>query len=822
MNQIFKVVFNAARGKKMVVNEATSSVQMGKMAAVTVAVVAALGAGSAMAEDWEADGKTVVIDGNTAVTIDGVQAESTVPSGAAVFGGLREQGEANIKNNLADILNSNLTVKGSGTFEDIIGGHYATLGSQGDKKLIVESGNVVLGDLSVTIEGSDVAVTRAVVGGSKIARNSVNGNLEYTHTNLNDDGTFKSGVFTAKTNSTNLEIFGGTFGQDDGKYNGTYGNPEQVVAAGDFIKDIGWGLVQTDSNIGTTNLTIHDGTFNAIVVGGSYAAVYADFHTVVNMNVGTANTVINGGTFNQAIFAGSAIYTAKEHYEQHECPLKKEPNASYLQAHVGVANLTIDGATAQDVYAGGLVQFEEVDDIAQITIGESNLTISNSTVANVYGVTGYSQVGDVDGVRTETVKPTYTDENNVEHKDTTKTGLTLTNTTVANTVDIQDGSVELRVEADGKTSVGTLSLGAKVGVTMSGDGTFNDATGGDIAALSEHITVGEKPADETVKNADLSLDEGAVMGAVTARINENGEIVDKKVAVNDKTDSLTNKVVHIPQIINRIMMNDVRKRMGDIRSAEGTHGAWVRYNGGEMSGRGIDNDFNMIQVGFDTMPGADAPRFGVAFSYANSEAEDGYGTADMDAYSLAAYATKFYDNGMFVDVIGRLAKIDTDLDNVGMTGKMDNLAVSLSGEFGWRFDVTKSLYVEPAVEATYTYMDSDEFTLGQGEYELESTDSFIGRAGFAAGFKCPANKGDVYVRAAVAHEFLGDATMNSSINGHRAAAVELDGKDTWIEFGLGANFNVNESTYVYADVERTEGAAIDEDWRANVGVRFAF
>lgn len=42
MNQIFKVVFNAARGKKMVVNEATSSVQKGKMAAVTVAVAGAL------------------------------------------------------------------------------------------------------------------------------------------------------------------------------------------------------------------------------------------------------------------------------------------------------------------------------------------------------------------------------------------------------------------------------------------------------------------------------------------------------------------------------------------------------------------------------------------------------------------------------------------------------------------------------------------------------------------------------------------------------------------------------------------------------------
>ena len=467
---------------------------------------------------------------------------------------------------------------------------------------------------------------------------------------------------------------------------------------------------------------------------------------------------------------------------------------------------------------------EPVRITTKATVEKANVTVVNS---NVSAIRGHNAKG---VMQVEGDKGTGWEFTNLieEEDDVVDTDLQVINSTVE-TIDVTEGEVELRVEGVGEesvTSVNTLTLGKEVDVTMSGDGTFNDATGGDVDALAERITIKNvqigDTESETLTKGTVRLDEGSVMGVVTAKINEKGEIVEKTVAVNDKTDSLTNKVVHIPQIINRIMMNDVRKRMGDIRSAEGTHGAWVRYNGGEMSGRGIENDFNMIQVGFDTMPGADAPRFGVAFSYANSEAEDGYGTADMDAYSLAAYATKFYDNGMFVDVIGRLAKIDTDLDNVGMTGKMDNLAVSLSGEFGWRFDVTKSLYVEPAVEATYTYMDSDEFTLGQGEYELESTDSFIGRAGIAAGFKCPANKGDVYVRAAVAHEFLGDATMNSSINGNRALAVELDGKDTWVEFGLGANFNVNESTYVYADVERTEGAAIDEDWRANVGVRFAF
>ena len=49
MNKVFKIVFNAARGKMMVVNEATSSVQTGKKAAVTVAVIGALACGANVA-----------------------------------------------------------------------------------------------------------------------------------------------------------------------------------------------------------------------------------------------------------------------------------------------------------------------------------------------------------------------------------------------------------------------------------------------------------------------------------------------------------------------------------------------------------------------------------------------------------------------------------------------------------------------------------------------------------------------------------------------------------------------------------------------------
>ena len=354
-------------------------------------------------------------------------------------------------------------------------------------------------------------------------------------------------------------------------------------------------------------------------------------------------------------------------------------------------------------------------------------------------------------------------------------------------------------------------------MTLSADGAFNDATGGDVDALAEAVQVNGKPFE--VEGATVKLDEGTVMGAVS--VGSDGAVVTQ---VNKKTEALAEQVTLAPQMIQRIMMNDVRKRMGDLRAAEGTHGVWARYNGGQMAGSGMEADFNMVQVGIDTVPVVDAPRFGVAFSYAQTEADEtnGLATTDMDAFSLAFYGTKMYDNGMFVDVIGRMATMDTEMTVQGNKAEMDNVALSLSGELGWRFDVTDQFFFEPSVEATYTYTNADTFKMGQGTYELESVDSLVGRAGFAAGFKCPANKGDVYVRAAVVHEFMGDSTMNSKINGRSATPVESDGEDTYFEYAVGAQFNVNKNTYVYADVERTEGANVDEDWRANVGVRFAF
>ena len=655
-----------------------------------------------------------------------------------------------------------------GNWDYVFGGSYLDSATQGEQTIGFES-------TSVTINSTeDQKVTAMhVVGG----------------TGGNDVHKVSSDKNTTRTAS--LTINGGEYGVESKWSADTL---ENLIVGGDHFKNYAASGAAAKDNtadvhLKSANTVINDATVNSLVIGGSLANQYYPEvgSGVLQVNVGTANTTISNSTINKPIVAGGVAMGI---------------NAI---SNVGEANLTIENSKVNDrIFAGGVVRYGDPKGEIGAKVGQSTITIKDSAVKTIENGRGFA---DYSGGKWDFIAE---DDRHYWHDvaNDTETTLNLVNST-AELVDISKGKVNLRAEgAEGGVTVTTATIGDGVVVSATADGAFNDSIGGNLDKAKEAFKFGNVVID-TVK-----LEEGEVVGAVT----EDGVM-----QVNKKTEALAKKVTLAPQMITRIMMSDLRKRMGDVRAGEGTHGAWARYNGGQMAGDGVDADFHMVQVGIDTVPVVDAPRFGVAFSYAQTESEDGYGTTDMDSYSLAFYGMKMYDNGMFVDVIGRMATMDTDMVNAGNKAKMDNVALSLSGELGWRFDVTDRFFFEPSVEATYTYTNADTFTMGNGTYELEATDSLIGRAGFAAGFKCPANKGDVYVRAAVVHEFMGDETMNSwTAGGTQVAPVVMDGKDTWFEYAIGAQFNVNKNTYVYTDVERTEGAAMDEDWRANVGVRFAF
>ncbi len=391
-------------------------------------------------------------------------------------------------------------------------------------------------------------------------------------------------------------------------------------------------------------------------------------------------------------------------------------------------------------------------------------------------------------------------------KDTPLNNLVLDN----GIVNVKDETVQVKIEQ--LSGSGTVRLATDLTADEGQQaGTFTvDSADADssltVKLANEDLTKDLTSDDVTSDQAKQLLGNVAAEGVeTTMKVDEGmyneGFIIDSEAKVhstgpNSVMQSTLELATIAPLALNRILTNDVHKRMGDIRSMKQTSGAWARYDGGRLSAEsGLENDFHTIQVGVDTVPTAGAPRFGVAFSYTMSDADYRRGKADMDVYSLAAYGLWMGENGQFADVVARLGTAKTDMTVDGnKKGSMDNLVTALSGEFGWRFDLSKSFYLEPQVELAYTHVDADVLSLSDGStYRFDDADSLMGRAGFAFGMRCPENGSTAYLRVSAVHEFLGD----NAVIGGNGKVYDIDGKDTWVEYGLGANFNLTDSTYVW-------------------------
>ena len=345
-----------------------------------------------------------------------------------------------------------------------------------------------------------------------------------------------------------------------------------------------------------------------------------------------------------------------------------------------------------------------------------------------------------------------------------------------------------------------------------------------LETLGKSVAVENGTADSAKVTATVK--EGAVNGAVSQTFDGTGTATGEAVeAKNTKLDAYSS-VVSLGAFTWRHDMNDLTKRMGELRMAPEKTGSWARVYGSELNygAQNVTSKQNSVQVGTDFDLG-NGWKVGGAFSYTDGTATYSAGEADNKAYGLAAYGSWFGEDGQFVDLIAKYSRLSSDFTLGDMGGDYDNNAFSVSAEYGWHFRLNDVAFVEPQAELTYGRIMGDKFTSTNGAHVAqEDFDSLIGRLGVRAGFYFPKDRGTVYARASVLHDFQGEAESKVTLVGDSSVASTLkdDLGGTWYEFGLGANFNLTDTTYVYVDLERTNAGKVVEDYRWNVGVRHAW
>ena len=388
----------------------------------------------------------------------------------------------------------------------------------------------------------------------------------------------------------------------------------------------------------------------------------------------------------------------------------------------------------------------------------------------------------------------------------------------------------------------------KIGTTMNEDGTFEHSTMNVEAADTANTTAFTiayqgitaddiDNAEEAMKDLDKVVNvennatiikkkviaEGDINGAITQVTDTKGEVIEEvKQEVNQKLDGYSS-IAALSAVQWRHENDTLLKRMGELRDLEGTVGAWARIYGSEQEygAQSVNAKNTTVQVGADYDVGA-GWKVGGAFSYTDGSSTFDMGESDSDMYGVSVYGTWLADNGQFVDLIAKYSRLSNEFTSGTMKGDFDNNAFSIAAEYGWHFAMNDLAFVEPSAGVTYGRIMGDDFVAHNGvRVEQDDYDSLIGRLGVRSGFYFPEQKGSIYARVAILHDFMGDMESTASKNGNVAYLKDELG-DTWVEYGIGANFNLTNTTYTFVDLEKTTGGDVKENWRWNIGLRTVF
>lgn len=363
---------------------------------------------------------------------------------------------------------------------------------------------------------------------------------------------------------------------------------------------------------------------------------------------------------------------------------------------------------------------------------------------------------------------------------------------------------------------------------------------GTLHQLANKLTYTNFNKGERNLGVNVQVDGGLISPTYSTNLGTESFAMDGKASVTDQAVITTREselVSGAKSALAASMMqmkadtNDLQRRLGDVRLNSDKHGVWGKYIGGKSKitdDAYVNQTYNMAQVGYDTLRGDWT--VGGALLYGTSNNDYALGSGSGKTAGLAVYGTKQFQDGRYVDIIGKVNRLKNDFtvrNTLGTTlsGDYRNTGASLSVEYGKRIKKDNGFYVDPNAELTFSRLSGESFeartnTSSTVHIDSDAVNSVIGRIGVGIGKE--RKNSNVFLKAALAHEFSGKMNATYSMAGEPTTGSEVNLKDTWLDLELGGSWSVRPNTYVYGTFTKNFGATVDNSYRIDAGIRHNF
>lgn len=402
---------------------------------------------------------------------------------------------------------------------------------------------------------------------------------------------------------------------------------------------------------------------------------------------------------------------------------------------------------------------------------------------------------------------------------------------------------------------GTIAMNSDGHLTVNGNGDINNgdeldnssvdnvvAASGNYKVRIDNATGAGSVADykgneliyvnDTNSNATFSAANKADLGAYTYQAQQQGNTV---VLQQMELTDYANMALSIPSANTNIWnleQDTVGTRLTNARHGlVDNGGAWVSYFGGSFDADNgtinYDQDVNGIMVGVDSKIDGNNAKWivGAAAGFAKGDMSDRTGQVDQDSQTAYIYSSARFDNNIFVDGNLSYSHFNNDLSaNMSNGQYVDGSTSSDAWGFGLKLGYDLKLgdagYVTPYGSVSGLFQSGDDYKLSNDmKVDGQSYDSMRYELGVDAGYTFAYSEDQAltpYFKLAYVYD---DSNNDSGVNGD---SIDNGVEGSAVRVGLGTQFSFTKNFSAYTDANYLGGGDVDQDWSANVGVKYTW
>lgn len=530
----------------------------------------------------------------------------------------------------------------------------------------------------------------------------------------------------------------------------------------------------------------------------------------------------------------------------------------------GIFNIALDNGSEWDTRKISNIDDLTVNNVSQVNVENSGLIADSITLANSSSL----NIGDTGGVATNSL---YLDSYSTASLTEETASLYANTITVDNgaqlnlglgqvdthNVILTDGGV-LNVASrdyvlnsdlnnaryitndvyDANYDYGVVALNSDGHLAVNGDVAGNykvridNATGaGSVADYKdkEIVRVYDDNADTT---ASFTAANKADLGAYTYQAQQqDNSVVLQQMELTD----YANMALSIPSANTNIWnleQDTVGTRLTNARHGLADNGgAWVSYFGGNFNGDNgtinYDQDVNGIMVGVDTKVDGNNAKWivGAAAGFAKGDLSDRTGQVDQDSQSAYIYSSARFANNIFVDGNLSYSHFNNDLsanmsDGTYVDGNTSSDAWGFGLKLGYDLKLGDAGYVTPYGSVSGLFQSGDDYQLSNDmKVDGQSYDSMRYELGVDAGYTFTYSEDQAltpYFKLAYVYD---DSNNDADVNGD---SIDNGVEGSAVRVGLGTQFSFTKNFSAYTDANYLGGGDVDQDWSANVGVKYTW